>query len=595
MCGIGGYWGSEITPEINEKVSIIQKAMHHRGPNDSGTVTLANTCLTHTRLSILDLTEKGRQPMWNSSKSTVLVLNGEIYNYKQLKKELQSYPYTSDTDTEVVLAAYDKWGIQFLEHIDGMFALCLYDQINDVKIIARDRFGKKPLYYVQEDNKYWFASEIRALIKANCIQAKLNKKVLGYYLQYQTVHYPQTIIDKILQLKPGSAIVTKGGESEHYYYAQEEADVQFDSNDNLASIFDESVEKRLMSDVPLALSLSGGIDSNLILASASKFQNINTFTIGFREKEFDESALAEKSSKHFGAKFHKVILEPTDFLNSLIPALSSMDHPSGDGPNTFTICKEIKKAGYTVALSGLGGDEVFLGYPHHKNYHKLRNNKAFKIAPKGMFAMANKLVKNRKLDKIYDLKTSINKPSSAMSSFRTNFNKKQLSELFDLNYQEYDSAGNKSKERAVSDTEMYHYMHDILLRDADQMSMANSVELRNPFLDRKLVSFVRKNNLQSLAHSKKALFESLGSRLPEYILNKKKTGFTFPWDSWMRNELFTFCQESMVELEEMNLFKQGSIMQLWNGFENGSKQFTWSRVWPLVCLSFWIKENKIEV
>lgn len=595
MCGIAGYWGSNISADIEKKVAKMQAALKHRGPDDSGIQTIDKVCMAHTRLSILDLSNKGNQPMWNNTKDVVLVLNGEIYNYKNLKSKLSAYPYKSDTDTEVVLAAYEKWGTQFLEHIDGMFALALYDHKNNVKIIARDRFGKKPFYYVNSEGNFWFSSEIRSLLKSNCVRPLLNKDVLGYYLQYQTVHYPETIIKNVLQLAPGSAMVFKGNEVNQYQYAKEEKSINFKESDTLNSIFEESVQKRLMSDVPLALSLSAGIDSNLILAAASKHQKINTFTIGFKEKEFDESQLAEKSSKHFGAHFHKVILDPNDFLQSLQPALSSMDHPSGDGPNTYTICKEIKKAGYTVALSGLGGDELFLGYPHHQVYDRMRKNVAFKLMPKQILSLGNKVLKNRKLDKLYDLKSSINNPTSAISSFRSNYNKKLLMKDFGLEFKEYSKNSiSHGAEREVSDIEMSCYMHDILLRDADQMSMAHSVELRNPFLDRKLVQFTQQNTLQNLASPKKALYEALGSLLPDYILNKKKSGFTFPWDSWMRNQLHSFCELAMKELEEMKIFKAGSIDMLWKAFEEGSKQYTWSRVWPLVCLSYWIKENNIE-
>ena len=594
MCGIAGCIIKNSDHTFHEEVERMKLALTHRGPNDQGQELAGQVHFAHTRLSILDLSISGKQPMWNKDKTVLLVLNGEIYNYKELKKELAAYPFKSETDTEVVLAAYANWGHQFLEHIDGMFALALYDTKSKETILARDRFGKKPLYYHENKNGFWFSSEIRSLLSSGELPRKINRSALGYYLQYQTVHYPETMVKDVWQLEPGSALIIKDKDIQKANYFQKE-ESSFSSTDNLKTLFEESVQKRLMSDVPLAILLSAGIDSNLILAAASKQQKVDTFTIGFKEKDFDESALAEKSAKHFGANFHKIILEPQDFLHELKPALQSMDHPSGDGPNTYTVCKEVKKAGFTVALSGLGGDEVFLGYQHYKQLHQIRNSAGFKLIPKKALQWVNSLFAHRKLAKLYDLKKVMGETHLALSSFRSNYNKKQMEDLFGEKYRAF-STKNKTLESSleISVLEMDYYMHDVLLRDADQMSMANAVELRNPFLDKKLVAFAMQNKLLDMSFPKKALYQSLGDMLPSFILDKKKTGFTFPWEQWMRKELNQFCKELMQDLEEFGIFKSGSIAQIWNEFESGSKLYTWSRVWPLVCLSYWIKQNAIE-
>lgn len=595
MCGIAGCFKTESPLNIEQRVLEMQDYLTHRGPDSLGHELIDDTCLAHTRLSIIDLSPNGHQPMFNRDGSVIIVLNGEIYNFKSLKKNhLSDYPFQSETDTEVVLAAYDKWGLDFLQYIDGMFALALYDKRRKIKLIARDRFGKKPIYYFSNEKEFWFSSEIRSLLKSNCTRKVINKDVLGEYLQYQTVHQPQTMIKDVFMLEPGTALLVGEKSNQKITYFKDEKPEQFNSSSNLQSIFEESVAKRLVSDVPLAILLSAGIDSNLILAAASKHQKVNAFTIGFKEKGFDESALAEKSAQHFGANFHKIILEPHDFLHTVETALEGMDHPSGDGPNTYTICREVKKAGFTVALSGLGGDEVFLGYPHHKMVNWSLHSKFLKFTPQSLLSGINSIIKHRKISKLQDLKRVNGSVSSALSAFRSNYNQSDLAKNFDIQYTTYKEVKANNISQQISQIEIDNYLHDTLLRDADQMSMAHAIELRNPFLDKKLVSYVQINNLQDSNQPKKYLYQELGKSLPEYIINKPKTGFTFPWDHWMRNELREFCEKRVTFLEETKLFKKGSIINIWNQFMNGSKQYTWSRVWPLVCLSNWIKLNDIE-
>lgn len=592
MCGIAGYISTDLLTDEMARVKEMCSFMQHRGPDALQTEEKETVCFGHARLSIIDLDERSNQPMWNSNKTVLLVMNGEIYNFKELKSSLNTYSFQTESDTEVVLAAYERWGEFFLEHLDGMFSLALYDSAKNETFLARDPLGKKPLYHYKSQNGLWFSSEIRALFKAKICAPKINKEALSYYLQYQTVHFPKTIIKDVLQIPPGSYLKVKEGIVHEFSYLKNK---KVEAGDSVKSLFTKAVQKRLVSDVPLAVLLSAGIDSNLILSAATKAQKIDAFTIGFEEKEFDESELAAESAKHYGAKHHVVKLKESDFLDSIDETLKSMDHPSGDGPNTYMISKEIKNAGFTVALSGLGGDELFYGYPHYQRYMQLKNSFAYQLIPQTVLNGLSKLYTCTDTQKLTALKKELDSPERSMAIFRSNFTADILQKVFGVEedtfseIDEPDSILNK-----ISKTEMAYYMHDILLRDADQMSMAHSLELRNPFLDYSLVQHVWNIKNKKAIPPKNILLNEFKNELPKSILNKKKTGFTFPWNKWMRGSLNSFCAMQMEFLEQTQLFKKGSINTIWKEFNKGSKTFTWSRIWPLVSLAFWIKENKVE-
>ncbi len=600
MCGIAGIIDLEGKQNFEEKVKQLCHAMQHRGPDATGVVQKNNVCFGHQRLSIIDLSSNANQPFWNHNQDILLILNGEIYNYKTLKNKLLDYPFITHSDTEVLIAAYQKWGIEMIHQIEGMFAFAIYDLRSNEVFIGRDRMGKKPIYYTNNQATFAFSSELRPLLKTGLAKPVLNKNVLGYYLQFQTVHYPETLVQDIKMIPPGTYFKIANGNvcAVTYWNAEIEGNKQchrFEPQ-TLQNLFYQSVEKRLVSDVPLAVLLSGGIDSNLILAAASNAQKVDTFTIGFDEEGFDESTIAEKSAKHFGSNHHTIKLKATDLLCQIPNILDAMDHPSGDGPNTYLISQAIKKTGFTVALSGLGGDELFFGYPHYAHYQKIKSNILIKTAPNFVLSAIAKALKNNKINKLEAVKRS-NSAADGILSFRSNYSNQILKNHFGLIPYQLDNQYQKLDQfNAISRYEMEYYMCDVLLRDADQMSMAHSIELRNPFLDRQVINYIWgvQEQQKTLANPKEMLLDAMGHLLPNYILEKKKTGFTFPWESWMRNELADFCEQYMLLLEEKKIFKDKSIIAVWNGFKTNSKIFTWSRVWPLVCLSYWIEKHEIK-
>jgi len=601
MCGIAGIIC--LDRQIKTDKNLVQKmcnSMQHRGSDAHGIAAIDHIVFGHQRLSIIDLSPGANQPFWSVDKNIVLVLNGEIYNYQVLKKELLDFNFSTTSDTEVLMAAYQKWGIAMVNRIKGMFAIAIHDKNKNISYLVRDRIGKKPLYYSRNGHQLIFASEIRAILATGLISPEINKTQLAYYLQYQTVHAPETMVKDIKMLSPGSILsIIDGNISETNYWQTEKnlkkPDQEYNPHE-IANLFEKSVEERLVSDVPFAVLLSAGVDSNLILAMASKFEKVNTFTIGFKEKKYDESVLASKAAAHFGSNHQQVILDSKSLLSILPDMLSAMDHPSGDGANTFLISKIIKENGYTMALSGLGGDELFFGYPHYAQYGSIANSIAFKTLPNTFFTLLQNLP-HHKIRKLSALK-KCNHAAEAMMQIRANYNAKGMHNYFgldeaSLNLTQFEGLDNFN---AISAVEMEYYMADVLLRDADQMSMAHSLELRNPFLDKDLVLAVTAINQKhkTLQLPKKMLLDILGHLLPDYIINKPKTGFTFPWEYWMKTELNSFCAAQMEYLENSKIFKTGAIEMVWKKFNRNSKIFTWSRVWPLVSLSYWIQKNGIK-
>ncbi len=395
MCGINGIIGIQNVVIAKEKIIAMNNRMSHRGPDDEGIFVDENIALGHRRLSIIDLSSAGHQPMQSFDGRYQIIYNGELYNYKELKFELQrvvagsnqqAYIFQTNTDTEVIIAAFARWGIDCVKRFNGMFAFAIWDNQNKELFIARDRLGIKPLYYLYVNEIFAFSSEIRSLLASNLISRKLDQNSLVDYLRYQTVHAPNTIVKGIKMLMPGHFISMKNNELRIKKYWDinsfiKPADAKASYNEickNVNELLTKSVERRLIADVPFGAFLSGGIDSSAIVGLMSKVstEKIKTFNISFDESEFSEAKYATLIAKKFNTDHHEIRLTPQDFLNDLPSALKAMDHPSGDGPNSYVVSKATKRAGITMALSGLGGDELFGGYDVFKRNLDL-NKKAW--------------------------------------------------------------------------------------------------------------------------------------------------------------------------------------------------------------------------
>jgi asparagine synthase (glutamine-hydrolysing) len=625
MCAINGIYHYSQDNDPTGLVLKMNKVSAHRGPDHSAIYKDDEVLLGHNRLSIIDLDKNAHQPFISNDKKVVLVFNGEIYNFQQLKAQIKDYLFKTNSDTEVLLAAYLKWGIDFVEKLNGMFSFAIWDKRNRKFILGRDRLGIKPLYYTEHNGAIVFASELRSIMSCHFIDKKIDRNSLFDYINYATVHGPDTIIDGVKTLPPAHLMVVNDDESKIFSYWDvrnknkniEYNDSQSFVHGHIKELFKDAVQNRLISDVPIGAFLSGGIDSSLVVAAASKSVpgKVKTFSVVFDEKEYNEGEYAKLIAKKYDTEHYEVNLSPSDFLKDLPHALSSMDHPSGDGPNSYVVSKAAKDCGVTVALSGLGGDELFAGYDIFKRSYQLLDKKWMFSFPPGIRLLAGSVLKKIKpsisSDKIAEIITQkylelpyyyhINRKIFSDSIVRKLIMRDSLPmcKPFQFAKDNIDVGSNGfdmpflSK---ISYLEMNTYMQNVLLRDIDQMSMAHSLEVRVPFLDHRLVEYVIGVNdqLKFPSSNKKLLIDSMKDWLPEKLINRPKMGFLLPWDQWMKNELRDFNIEQLMYLKETNLLNKKEIDNLWDRYLKNDPRIPWSRIWPLVVLGHWMKQNGVS-
>ncbi len=626
MCGIAGIVSSLDPSGKDKAIRQMVHAIAHRGPDAEGVYVNGHVALGHRRLSIIDLSEEANQPFWDNEKRYALIFNGEIYNYREVRNKLTGHPFRTNSDTEVVLAAYMRWGEKCLAHFAGMFAFAIWDDREKRLFIARDRLGIKPLYYFEKEGQLIFASEIRAVLASGLAERKLSKKGLYDYLTYQTVHAPDTMIENMRQLRPGTfAVYENGILTEKKYWdlngkrsAGESGQFDFSSygavKKNVRRLLLQSVERRLVSDVPLGAFLSGGIDSSAIVALMAQVSErpVETFSVVFDEKKYDESQYSDLISKKYKTNHHPILLKPSDFLDALPDALKSMDSPSGDGVNTYVVSKKTKEAGVTVALSGLGGDELFGGYPLFGNFIRLHKNPILWHIPLGVrragAALANLFLKSHQRGRFSEL---ANAPSGAIEdvypAFRKILTERELGEsMLNGNGQAHDAAreliraqegiGEMPLLSQVTVADISTYTQNVLLKDTDQFSMAHALEVRVPFFDHDLVEYVLQvpDRFKPLTFTKKLLVDSLHPLLPDEVVFRPKIGFNLPWKVWMKSELAAFCKRQLDNFNERGLVPTGLLDRLWRDFTAGKNDYLWSRIWIFVVLEDWLERMAVE-
>lgn len=615
MCGINGIYGLKDEFRTRDVLIHMNSKLAHRGPDAQGVITRGGIGLGHRRLSIIDLTENGRQPMAGASAATFISFNGEIYNYQKLRKLCPNYDFKTDTDTEVILALYEQHGTACFEMLEGMFAIAIWDDRSKKLILARDRMGKKPLYYSWVEGVLVFSSEIRALLASGLVQPVLNKAVLPDYFQYQTVYSPNTILKDILQLQAGHFMVVSNGIVDtRKYWSIDRAKEKHSLTGpydkvikQTRELFFAAVEKRLMSDVPLGAFLSGGVDSSSVVAAMAKLSTtaVKTFNVYFEEDEFSEHKYAELVADKFKTDHHPIKLKASDFLDNLPDALAALDHPGVDGANSYIVSRYTKAAGITVALTGLGGDELFGGYPVFKYIKSLNRWRLIGKTPVVLRRNLFKLLEKRlpgsqrvRLMQIAELKDwNLN---NLYPIFRTVFSNAELKGMgynhIDKGYLELDSDNSQKIISEISIAECKTYLENVLLRDTDQMSMAHSLEVRAPFMDKDLIEFVFSlpDDFKPLNPQKKLLIDAMGDLLPPETWNRKKMGFTLPWKIWMNHELRTFCEENIAFLEQWNLLNVGYLQKLSQSLESDQND-AWHKVWNVVVLAQWLRTNHVKI
>ena len=621
MCGIAGILTSS---EFEIKTSLVKmsEAIAHRGPDSNGFYIDNHIGLAHRRLSIIDLSVNANQPMHSYDDRFIIVYNGEIYNFLELKKELNDYPFVSKSDTEVIIASFLKWGINCFEKFNGMFAFGLWDKYDKLLYLVRDRNGIKPLYYSFNNEQLLFSSEMRSIIASGKISKELNKSAILEYIQYQTVHFPNTLINDINTVEAGHYLKIRVDKILHldsikYTNVCEYSDTDVSNKTykeikrDIFQLLLKSVEQKMIADVPIGAFLSGGIDSSIIVGLMSQIYGsaVNTFNVNFDESEYSESRYARIISNKFKTNHNEICLTPNDFLESLPYALSAIDHPSGDGPNTWIVSKEVQKKGIKVAFSGLGGDELFAGYAHFKRamlYKKYSILSQTPIQVKNIFAY---LIRKAKPSiSVHKLIETLNKKNWDFQNTypinRRMFLDTELSKLLYL-----DITKDRVKEicesiplscnhilSQITVAEFNTYMQHVLLRDTDQMTMSIPIEGRLPFLDNNLISYVLSipDKYKNPITPKKLLVESVGDLIPLEIINRPKMGFVFPWDKWIKNELYDFCEYHISYLCDMDFIQSETLRKYWKNFLMGYSSISWSRIWCLVVLSYWMKKYDVQ-
>ena len=576
MCGIAGIIRLNTNNgRLEAKIEKMQTALKHRGPDDAGIYisTDKQAALAHTRLSILDLSAAGHQPMSTTDNRYHITFNGEIYNFQELRENLisQGEKFHSQTDTEVILKLYQRIGSDCVQHLRGMFAFAIWDDLEKTCFLARDHLGIKPLYYYQLGTTLVFASELRAVLVSGLPAINMSLEGLYGYLTTGSVPEPYTLIADIYCLSAGNWLYWQNGNITKKQYWQ----INFtpekisppEAREIVRKALLDSIQHHFISDVPVGIFLSGGIDSTTILALATQTQKsqLSTYSITFAESEFNEGELAQKIANHFGAK-HTEYQVTSSFAKTILPDfLAAIDQPSIDGFNTFCVSKVTHDHGMKVVLSGLGGDEIFGGYQSFQKVPQMVEwSKKLNILPflrTGLGIGLESWVNSPRIKRFGDFLTQTPSFASAYGTFRGIFSHQeacmiinQLSistpilpplvpsyqgekpESSSLPLARGELGWGSTPEDEVSFLELSCYMRNQLLRDSDVMSMNWGLELRVPFVDKNLLEAVAPipSNIR-LAQGKKLLTQAI-TEIPDWVINRPKKGFSFPFESWMNSE-----------------------------------------------------------
>ncbi|HKR21935.1 MAG TPA: asparagine synthase (glutamine-hydrolyzing), partial [Pyrinomonadaceae bacterium] len=493
MCSISGILSASRN-DLSEVVRRMNAALTHRGPDDQGIADCGHVALGNTRLAIIDTSDAGHQPMLEPATGNTLTYNGETYNFKQLRTEIDSDPHAwrSSSDTEVVLRAFTKWGTEAFGRLRGMFALAIWNNAEQQLVLARDPLGIKPLYYYRTETLFVFASELRALLASGVVPRKLSSAGVDSYLATGSVEAPLTIVEGVRQVMPGECLkVRSNGKVEirsarfaHTHYETNGLRSRADAVARLRSELEESLRLHLVSDVPLGVFLSSGMDSSALVALTSRITGDapRTFSVVFDEPEYSEAPHARAIAARFNTNHSETRLTEDQLLAMLPDAISALDQPTMDGINTFIVSKAVKNAGVTVALSGLGGDELFAGYP---SFRRALQVDAMQQIPKQLLRAASGFGKfalngSTQRQKFWQLAGSDCRAEDVYRITRQLFAPTVVKKLVhrdvvrDFAYTDGDVIN------TISQLELRGYMTNTLLRDTDAMSMAHSLEVRVP-------------------------------------------------------------------------------------------------------------------
>lgn len=613
MCGIFGLIG-QADPQLGERIA---KVMHHRGPDDHGVWADSDATpltLVNTRLAIIDLSPAGHLPMCSTDGRLVVAYNGEIYNYMAIRTQLEQlgHHFRSQTDTEVLLAAYAEWGDDCLQRVRGMFAFLLWDKPRQRLLVARDRLGIKPLYWAQIGNTLLFGSELKALLASGYITPQLNLQAVQHYLAFYSVPTPLTMLDGVHALPPGHKLVVDAALMRHNNTVQTEAywrlpvarpvNTPFDElRDELRARLEESVRLRMIADVPVGAFLSGGIDSSAIVGLMTRISGrpLRTFSIGFDQAgaSIDERSFARIVAERYAADHTEVIVTGEQVADQLPQIVAAIDQPSGDALNTYLVSQATAQH-VTVALSGVGGDELFAGYPQfHMLSQTARYDRLWRVVPPAVRRLAGNMsgfvgraarYANADLTGRYMRLRTLFDPAMQQALLSQPVNGATHAWLGDLVEHAEPTVLDQ-----VARWELRNYMPHVLLRDSDAMSMAHSLEVRVPLIDHELVEFVStipaKYKLRK-GQTKVLLIEALRDVLPRAVIERPKRGFEMPVANWLRGPLRAALEEALspAAVKARGVFHPATVTQVKDDFISGRAP-SYLHAWSLTMFELWCR------
>ena len=624
MCGIAGALSTHESRAVVERMTA---ALVHRGPDDDGFAELRSQSgamrgmYGHRRLAILDLSRAGHQPMWSADGRLCLSYNGEIYNFREIRGELEGHGvrFQSSGDTAVLLEGWAHWGSGLLSRLRGMFAFSMWDREEERCYLARDVFGIKPLYIHESHDAVLFASEVRALLASGKILRSLDRTALTSYLATGSVAEPLTVIESVRAVPAGTYVAVdcrRGSNivgdpvrfSDPFPITRRDKAATHSDSAELRRVLRDSVSHHLISDVPTALFLSGGLDSSSVVAVASEVSEarLDTFTITFGESDYSEAIPARALAERFGTRHHEIPLSGKDLLDALPDAFAAMDQPSLDGLNTYAVSRAVRQNGIKVVLSGLGGDELFGGYPSFPRAAIAARLWRFRAPARAALARVAPLVNDTRLQRIMMLVDAATPARGAYRASRTLFDDRQTREL--VGYRRGQSTGvvpdtpdemMLSLLQQVSLFETTGYMRNTLLRDSDVFSMAHSLELRVPFVDREVarVAMALPDSVKlRRGVSKPILFKAMEDLLPPSLQKSPKRGFTLPFERWMRNQLFTEIDQGLASSSIADVgLDATATRRIWSAFQDRKGRMSWSRPWALYTLVRWAEQNSVAL
>lgn len=618
MCGICGFIHSRNLTK--KELFNMNQTIHYRGPNDEGyyikNIRNRQIGMAQKRLSILDLSQLGHQPMISDDETIIVVFNGEIYNFQNLRNKLidKGYKFNSNTDTEVIIYAYKEWGIDCIKYFNGMFAIALLDKSKEEVYLIRDRMGVKPLYYYQKNGDFVFASELKPIMAYPFFSKQINKEALNMYLHHQYITAPHTIFENVYKVTPGCYLKYKNGRvTETKYWSVEEnynyTDNEEIENENyyinkLEDILIDSVKLRMISDVPIGAFLSGGVDSSLISALMQKQSSkpIKTFTIGFDEDKYNEAKYAKEIAKYLGTEHYERYLSIGEAKKYIEQIPKFYDEPFADNSQVATmLVSKIAKENVTVVLSGDAGDELFCGYDKYNNIDKLQKVASISKVINGINniipvkPLINKNINNRKYIKIFNLETKEDIINSDYLTFKDCFGKIVKGE-FEINRKYYDilkRTSNFQEKYMLQD--MITYLPDDILTKVDRATMSASLEARSPLLDYRVVEYAL-NLPQNLKRkdgiNKYILKKVLYKYIPKKLIDRPKQGFAVPIDRWIREDFKRYSKNYFDKefIIKQDLFDYDEINKVISTFKISKDPVVSKLVWTLIVFQMWYEE-----